>query len=157
MTRSNPWALEMCEDNQCAPCNMAGKKNNCRKRNLVYEMRCKSSSSSQTGPGFVYVGETARSSKERVAEHIDDLNKQSEKTHMLKHQILFHKEEEDPNFSFKVVKHFRSSLERQIYEAVHIKTLAETEGLNIMNSKGEYSRCRLPRLIIEGTNDDSEA
>ena len=68
VSKSNSWSLEMCEG--CLPCSMAGKPIECRKRNLVYETRCKQCEKVEMG--FVYVGETARSSRERVGEHLDD-------------------------------------------------------------------------------------
>ena len=75
VTKSNPWALDMCEDECCDPCQMSEKKVNCRKRNLVYETSCKRYSSHETGGGFVYIGETARNSRERLGDHMDDLEK----------------------------------------------------------------------------------
>ena len=62
VSKSNPWALDMCEG--CLPCKMAGKKLECRKRNLVYETACKSCENDPNKKNFVYVGETARSSWE---------------------------------------------------------------------------------------------
>ena len=71
---------------------------------------------------------------------------------MWKHTTLKHGNKEKlPSFSFKIIKFFNTTLERQVYEAVQLRILAETPGLEIMNSKGEYNRCKIPRVIIEGT------
>ena len=76
---------------------------------------------------------------------------------MYKHQSNSHSGEGDLNFSYKIVKFFKTSLERQIYEAVHLKTLSKTPNFTIMNSKGEYTRCYIPRIIIEGTESNEES
>ena len=49
-------------------------------------------------------------------------------------------------FKFKVERTFHSALTRQIAEAVRIRRVGEDK---ILNSKGVYNRCRLPRLMME--------
>ena len=75
---------------------------------------------------------------------------------MWKHHTNCHGDN-PPKFSYKIIKHFKTALERQIFEAVHLKILSSDPNLTIMNSKGEYTRCHLPRLIIEGTCNDNES
>ena len=55
--------------------------------------------------------------------------------------------EEEPNFVMRVVKNHRSALSRQIGEAVRIMRRGG-EG-SILNSKSEFDRCKIPRLIVE--------
>jgi hypothetical protein len=50
-----------------------------------------------------------------------------------------------PKFRFKVVLSFRDALTRQLSEAVRI----ELRGENILNSKSEFNRCKVPRLKID--------
>jgi hypothetical protein len=65
---------------------------------------------------------------------------------MIKHWATQHPElKEVPKFSFKVVASFRDALTRQVSEAVRI----EMRGQGVLNSKSEYSRCKLPRLTID--------
>ena len=65
---------------------------------------------------------------------------------MLKHWVLDHAEEtERPKFNIKVVASFKDALTRQLAEAVRI----ERRGGNVLNSKGEYNRCRVPRIRID--------
>ena len=45
----------------------------------------------------------------------------------------------------KVVGSFKDSMTRQVSEAVRI----ELRGEGVLNSKAEFSRCRLPRLVID--------
>ena len=63
-----------------------------------------------------------------------------------KHWVSYHREKpEPPKFKFKVVSSFQDSLTRQISESVRI----DLRGGRILNSKTEYSRCRLHRLVID--------
>ena len=94
----------------------------------------------------VYVGESARSIFERAGEHHADMINKNEDSHMLKHWLSSHPEaEEPPNFKIKVVGSFSDSLTRQVAEAVRI----DLRGGGVLNSKSEYSRCRIPRLVID--------
>ena len=45
----------------------------------------------------------------------------------------------------KVVGSFRDPLSRQLSEAVRI----DLRGGGVLNSKTEYSRCRVPRLVVD--------
>ena len=55
--------------------------------------------------------------------------------------------EEEPKFTLRVVKSYRSALARQVGEAVRIRRRGG-EG-QILNSKAEYSRCVIPRLVLD--------
>ena len=50
-----------------------------------------------------------------------------------------------PKFKFKIVRSFQDPLTRQLSEAVRI----ELRGEEILNSKAEYSRCRVSRLRVD--------
>ena len=47
-------------------------------------------------------------------------------------------------FAFKVVKNCKSSLERQVREAIRIQMRG-----TVLNKKGMYNRCKLTRLVID--------
>ena len=49
-----------------------------------------------------------------------------------------------PKFKIKIISTFKDPLTRQIAESVRI----DRRGVEILNSKSEYSRCRIPRLKI---------
>ena len=66
----------------------------------------------------VYVGETSRSIAERSKEHWEDFRSQKEDSHILKHHWTHHMGEGEPEFLFKIVKHHRSALGRQVGEAI---------------------------------------
>ena len=94
----------------------------------------------------VYVGESARSIFERAGEHQADAISRKEDSHILKHWLSSHPEEsEPPNFRIEVVGSFQDALTRQVAEAVRI----ELRGENVLNSRSEYTRCRIPRLVID--------
>ena len=95
---------------------------------------------------FKYVGETARSVYERSWEHVNSRDQLQTSSHMLKHILEEHEEEEQMEkiiFGVKVLRYTRNAFERQVSESVLIQ---EQRGHNILNSKSEYNRCSLPRL-----------
>ena len=65
---------------------------------------------------------------------------------MFKHQQLEHGGAE-PEFIMRSKEYFRSALSRQIAGAVEIRRRGGVGA--ILNSKSEFDRCRIPRLILE--------
>ena len=103
-------------------------------RNIVYESECKKcnppgsrSSSDKDGlqerrdDASLYVGESARSLHERAREHWRDADMRKEESHMIEHEEGVHRGEDGPEFRFKVIKKCKTSLERQVREAVRIQ------------------------------------
>ena len=74
-----------------------------------------------------------------------------DKSHMVRHQRVAHPGEH-PEFIFKVVGHHRTALHRQIHEAARIRRRGGEA--SILNSKGEFSRCRIPRMIVEEEDEE---
>ena len=68
---------------------------------------------------------------------------------MVQHGEESHRGEGLPPFKFKVLRSFRSALDRQIAEAIRI----EMRG-NILNRKGEFNRCSLTRLGVDHKWED---
>ena len=103
-----------------------------------------------------YIGETGKSGYERGVNHQDDHRRLELDSHILKHQVLQHVEGEQVRFTMKIVKKFQSAFKRQVYEAVKIEML-EGMGEDLLNSKGGFNRCTLPRLTIKmGENEAKE-
>ena len=102
----------------------------------------------------LYVGETSRSVQERAAEHWGAARKEQEKSHIHKHQRLEHPGEK-PSFIFKVVSSHKTALSRQIKEAVIIRRRGGAG--SILNSKGEYNQCHIPRLVVEPDDEESNS
>ena len=81
----------------------------------------------------------------KYLEHHHDAEAGKEDSHMYKHWKTAHPEMETrPEFRIEVVSSYRDALSRQLGEAVRI----ELRGSGVLNSKAEYSRCRVPRLTI---------
>ena len=95
-----------------------------------------------------YIGESARSSHESGREHISDLENLRSCSHMLKHFVEAHEDDElgDMNFMMKVVKFHKTAFERQISESVLIQS---NRNHNLLNSRAEFNRCALPRITLK--------
>ena len=98
-------------------------------------------------------GESSRSVQERALEHWGAAGRRDPKNHMFKHQCNEHVGEE-PKFMFKVVSHHRTALGRQVKEAVRIRRRGGES--RILNSRGEYNWCHIPRLVIEEEDEETK-
>ena len=160
----NPWAGAGCSREDCHSCNQGGKqdkKEDCFRRNILYESRCgvcedRREMAGDTNMGKkrkrmdlsepnIYVGETSRSLYERTKEHIRDGQNRAEDSHIAKHWEQVHGGEEMPEFRFRIVRSFKDSLSRQVAESIRI----DLRGEQVLNSRTVYSRNRLPRLEVE--------
>ena len=98
---------------------------------------------------------TGRSAYERGKEHVADFHNLSEKSHLLKHYIMEHQNEikmQDLKFGMRVRETFNTAIERQVGEAVAI-SVEQKKGRKLMNSKGEYNRCIVPRITTKSKED----
>ena len=161
---TNLWEGAKCGRKECKTCEQECEElPNCTRTSVVYENICSecnegagkkgSLKSMKEGAPSLYVGETSRSLFERTKEHWGAWESRSEKSHILKHQQMVHREQE-PKFIMKAVKYYRSALTRQIGEAVRIRRRGGAG--RILNSKAEYDRCRIPRLVVE-EEDENES
>ena len=178
LTSSNPWKGSDCHRENCLPCNTkikTGKSlsQDCKKRNVVYETWCMTcqhideerireehedddkslKEKLRTMKLHKYYGESARSSFERGWEHVNDLARLSSHSHMLKHLVMYHEGADfsEVVFGMKVVRFARSSFERQLQEAVLIDQQRDQH--NLLNSRSEFNRSRLPRLTTQMGDD----
>ena len=86
--------------------------------------------------------------------HLNDYEKGLKKSHMTKHWLSCHRGKEKPKFGVKIIKSFTSSMVRQLWECIRIRRRLQEQAkgeVRLLNSKSEYSRCSLPRLVVEGT------
>ena len=80
---------------------------------------------------------------ERAKEQTSDRVKNQEDSHEIKHWLTSHEDLlAPPTFKFRIMQTFQDPLTCQLAEAVRI----DLRGEGILNSKAEYSRCRVPRL-----------
>ena len=70
----------------------------------------------------------------------------SEDSHQVKHWLSDHQDLlAPPKFRFKIIQTFQDPLSRQLAEAMRI----DLRGENVLNSRCEYSRCKVPRLTVD--------
>ena len=155
LVRSNPWRHVECGRQKCIPCSQTDKESasGCSTRNVVYESSC--SECKLKGSKVRYIGETARSLMERAAEHIRDSSNKDKLSHMRTHWDEFHPGRKT-EFKFRILRQCRSSFERELSEAIMIKTARD--GL-LLNNKEEFNRCVIPELTMRKGNkvvDDVE-
>ena len=123
----------------------------------MYETFCKACGEGVGEDKYVYVGESARSVCERYGEHVGDFRSSLEKSHMSKHISLVHSLDTNVlEFDIRVVKFCKTAIERQVLEAVQIQHRANEPGIQIMNSKSEFNRCTLPRIVMFCGDQSSE-
>ena len=79
----------------------------------------------------IYVGETARSIKERAKEHWDSYKNRETDSHILKHWTNHHDCEGEPEFVMKVVQFQRTALSRQVGESIRIQKRGAIASLSI--------------------------
>ena len=127
LPNTNPWSGSHCTRQDCVTCNQDGdEKPECTKRSLVYENICIKCNPDAVKKGelkevntevpSIYVGETARSIKERAKEHWDSYKNRETDSHILKHWTNHHNCEGEPEFVMKVVQFHRTALSRQVGE-----------------------------------------
>ena len=167
-------------EGECPPCDTGDGKQNCQQRSVLYEtfcIRCKEEADKQKEQdagtteitekrvvNSVYTGETSLTLRERMVGvrgegargggHLNDYEKGLEKSHMTKHWLSCHRGEEKPKFGVKIIKSFTSCMVRQLWECIRIRRRLQEQAkgnVRLLNSKSEYSRCSLPRLVVEGT------
>ena len=71
LTRADIFSGEVCGRDDCGACSRSSKRRSCRRRGILYETSC--DECMVEGKSMAtYVGESARSSYERMNEHLDD-------------------------------------------------------------------------------------
>ena len=159
------WEGSSCDRTGCTTCNQGAEKlPNCKKASLVYENVCLRCNPGAGNKGelkevkddipTLYVGETSRSIFERSREHWDDWRSRKEESHIRRHQEAEHGGDGAPKFIMRVVKFSKTALSRQIGEAVRISRRGGAG--RILNSKSEYNRCKIPRLVIEEVDEEQQ-
>ena len=135
-----PWTSEGCGRHGCKPC--VAKPGSCKLKNLTYEIHCVECK--VRGTIAKYHGETHRTFWDRALEHTKALETANHKNALVSHWKEHHEEEiEPPNFTFKAATICKTSLERQIMEALEIE---DSNTQIVLNQKGEWGS-NLPPTI----------
>ena len=158
---NNLWDGAPCGRKDCTPCNQEAEElPKCNKTSLVYENICKRCNTGagakeelkKVVEGSLYVGESSRTLYERSREHDKDWRDKKERSHIAKHQGAVHGLEEEPQFIIRPVRFYKTALSRQIGEAGRIRRRGGAGA--ILNSKSEFSRCKIPRLVLEEIDEE---
>ena len=142
--KANPWAGEDCQRKRCLLCTtkqMEGKENSqdCKRRNCVYETTCLTCKKRQDleieekfgnegkkrideekrkAKRYIYIGETNCRVYERGIEHKNDISGCKTSSHMLRHLLAVHEDEEEEwakiKFGMRILKSTITAFERQI-------------------------------------------
>ena len=86
-------------------------------------------------------------------EHLRDSRKQDIESHMHLHRDDKHPDSSISDremFKFKILSKHKSSLSRQITEAVEIMTY--NDGC-LLNRKEQFNRCTIPEIFFKGANN----
>ena len=162
--KSNPWAGGHCGRTSCLMCENGDGKQNCMEKNIVYQISCLECAATAGGvnaPGqrrcrpAIYIGQTSRTGFERGKEQFDGLKKKNENNPLFKHVADKHNRNAEVKFRMTVVKRHFSAFSRLIHKALRIERMSKLD-VEILNSRGEFQRNVLPRLVVENDKDDIE-
>ena len=98
-----------------------------------------------------YIGETSRSTFERMEEHRKIIMKKKTESPLIEHHIEKH-ENQEPSFRAKVVLSVQKPLERQCREGYLIGN--PPEGVTLMNRKGEWGQNLPPKFTYDQPQDE---
>ena len=120
-----------------------------KKKDKERKEECKKKESKRKDYKVKYIGESSRSLYERSCEHRDDFENLNEKSHILKHYVIAHSDlpREKLRFGIRIRHQYKKAFERQIGEAISIEQEMK-KGTILLNSKSEFNRCSVPRLIM---------
>ena len=157
LCRSNPWAGGKCGRDNCLSCLNGPDNQNCFAKNILYEIKCLDCEEvSESVQSVLYIGESSRTAFCRSSEHLKGYQKGITSSPLHKHSIEKHKGSKKVKFQFKVVKQFFTALSRMVAESVRIARRSEVSSNILLNSKGEYNRCKLPRLTVDGGGGEGD-
>ena len=129
--------------NECGACENNGL--TCRQKGVVYSAVCEDCRlqdvTKEDVCDYTYVGETSRTFRTRVKEHMNALKYLNPKSFQLIHWFETHKDDAHcPEFKFKVMGQFKDALTRQLTEAINI---LDSGGLNRKTEFRINEVCRL--------------
>ena len=120
---------------------------------MLYEIQCLKCRANKKET--IYVGESARTGQCRSGDHLSDLKGRIEGKPLWCHSVEDHEGMHvDEDFKMKIVRKYRTPLQRQIGEALQIEKKAWTADI-LLNKKGEWNGTKIPRLRLE-SNDKNE-
>ena len=159
LTRSDPFGGQPCERMDCPPCaskSLTGKVFPCWKTNLTYKATCLRCQAG--GVKAEYLGESSKSLRDRSLAHLKSLRGAHSSSFMLRHNLLHH-DQDDPfraEYAWEPITFFQKPMDRQVSEAIEIKKAYGDGTRLVLNAKTEYSRCVLPGITPQPTEEEKE-
>ena len=146
--RSNPWQGRGCNRRECFQCQHGGGEGgDCQQESVLYLISCLKCK--EKGNVVEYVGESSRTGHRRGADHLADLRNGRIGKPLWDHAEEAHGgDKETGGYKMKVLKKYRTPLERQIGEALEIERRLWTADC-LLNKKEEYNGTKIPRLRLE--------
>ena len=147
IVKKNPFQPKTCGYRVCPMCKetdftIFDPKNvpKCQVGNVGYRFIC-------TNCDGTYEGETARLSRDRVVEHLNDIKRNNKSSPMVKHIELHHKNDETkPKFKIQITGTFNDALSRQADESIRINNVKQTD--KRMNSRSEFNSAPQSRVQL---------
>ena len=105
-----------------------------------------------------YLGESSKSIRDRAAAHLKALRGAQSSSFMLRHNLLHH-DNDDPfmaDYVWEPISYFQKPMDRQVAEAIAIKEAYGDSSRLVLNAKTEYSRCVLPGVTSQPTEEEKE-
>ena len=129
LTQKHPWKRENCDKPDCYP--WKSKPVECRAVNVTYKIKCQAC---QRGNKLQYFGESHRAWYDRAKDRFQALEKTDSMYAVVKHWQESHAEiMKPPDHSIKLVSSHKSSLKRQIKEALLIELVKDTLIQGVLN------------------------
>ena len=147
----NPFKKSECEQKTCPLCtesefvqvSSSEIKVPCNTNNVGYRWSCVTCEERMIVKA--YEVETSRSARLRGAEHLKQLQNQSEKSVLYKHKMAAHQHEQ-VKFRMDITGKFKDALTRQANESVRISSRPSQE---LLNSKSEFNHPPTARVVVE--------
>ena len=149
---ADPWPKDSCDLERCFPCQPGGKKSNCWKSGINYEITCKPCL--RDGRLARYIGESGRSSYSRGLEHEQNLRSLKRGQPLADHVIEVHLGMNlmQTDFDMCVTGSYKKPLPRLISEGHKLdKLLTEREegerNVTVLNSKKNVHQSKNIKLV----------
>ena len=150
IAKAEPLKAKSCGRDDCFSCSSGGG-GNCEKNSSGYRVTCLTCQ--RAGIESSYEGETGRNGYTRGLEHLAALRLEDEENAMWKHCLIEH-DGSVAEFEMKMLRSFKSCLERQVNEAVRIMI---TSADIVLNSKSEFRQAPIIRVVpTNGLQEEQE-
>ena len=139
LAKAEPLKTEGCKRDDCFPCTTGG--GNCERNGSGYQISC--GSCLRAGKKAEYEGETGANGFTKGNEQLSGLRSKDPENALWKHCMLEH-ENEQVDFSMKVLGSFQSAMARQVNEGVRIQ---RSRADYLLNSKSEFHQHPVVRVV----------